>query len=27
MQNVRWWDAAAIAVAAVITALSVLDPP
>ena len=27
MQNVRWWDAAAIAVAAVITALSALDPP
>ena len=27
MQNVRWWDAAAIAVAAVIVALSLIDPP
>lgn len=27
MQNVRWWDAAAVAVAAVIVAISLLDPP
>ncbi|WP_430644823.1 histidine kinase [Agromyces sp. GXS1127] len=27
MQNVRWWDAAAIAVTVVIAAISLLDPP
>jgi len=27
MQNVRWWDAAAVAVAVVIAAISLLDPP
>ncbi|GAA2037862.1 sensor histidine kinase [Agromyces tropicus] len=27
MQNVRWWDAAAIAVTVVIAALTLLDPP
>ncbi|RXZ45771.1 sensor histidine kinase [Agromyces binzhouensis] len=27
MQNVRWWDAAAVAVAVVIAAVSLLDPP
>jgi signal transduction histidine kinase len=27
MQNVRWWDAAAVAVAVVIVAISLLDPP
>jgi signal transduction histidine kinase len=27
MQNVRWWDAAAVAVAVVIVAVSLLDPP
>jgi signal transduction histidine kinase len=27
MQNVRWWDAAAVAVAVVIVAISLLEPP
>ena len=27
MQNVRWWDAAAVAVTVVIVAVSLLDPP